>query len=809
LGLPFRGNACAKLAVQDLGSPPRKTPPKVIFVCITISYTYLWLSTGQSKCSSCAYNAPYSVWLKGAAFQAFSTTADQLAWQKQSLSASQPTTQSTPDRICHNPFPSLYDNQYCENPTTLSPNLKNPRMKRLLLACLGLLFFPLAHAQTYMGLGGPIDNSGQISTFSQSVSGLSPSTLDATHGLLSVCVDIAHTWDSDLVLRLRAPDGTTILLSNQNGGSGQNYANTCFADSAVASIAGGSPPFTGTFAPQGLLGTANNSQDGNGIWQLEIEDVFPFGDSGLVISWALTFGANPPAPFSFDSSFLPIIVINTNGQGIADDPKIIADMGIIYNGPSLPNHLSDPYNDYNGKIGIELRGRSSQGFDKKSYGFETWDGLAVDIDASLLGMPAESDWVLHGPYPDKSLMRNALMMELARQAGQYASRTKHVELMLNGSYEGVYVLMEKIKRDTGRVHIAKLDTSDVAGDDLTGGYIFQINKDASTGWYSNYDAQTSPGSKMQFSHVYPKHADIRPVQASYLAAYVDSFEAALKSPLWSYPAGVRYDHYIDMHSFAVQHLLFELAKNVDAYRLSTYFFKDKDSKGGKLTAGPMWDFDLAMRNANYCNAEYVSGWMYDEHCDNENPFWYQRLRQDSAFANELRCTWQALRTTTFSDANIFAVIDSMETLLTDPADRNFQRWQVLGTYLWPNPSPIPTTYTGEVTTLRTWFQARGAWIDSQLAGTCLVGLQDASAGMQTVLLSPNPSKGMFRLQVQGFQLAEMHYQIQNMLGQVLRSGTMPDGNAALEFDLSALPAGIYHVSVRQGETLRVQKLVLE
>jgi hypothetical protein len=369
--------------------------------------------------------------------------------------------------------------------------------------------------------------------------------------------------------------------------------------------------------------------------------------------------------------------------------------------------------------------------------------------------------------------------------------------------------MEKIKRDTGRVDIAKLDTADIAGDDLTGGYIFQINNDASNGWLSNYDVQTQPGYKLQFSHVYPKHADILPVQASYLAAYVDSFETALQSPQWSYPAGVRYDHYIDMHSFVVQHLLFELAKNVDGYRLSTYFFKDKDSKGGKLTAGPTWDFDLALRNADYCNAENVAGWMYDEHCDNHNPFWYHRLRQDSAFANELRCTWQALRATTFSDANLLAVIDSMETLLTEPADRNFQRWQILGLYVWPNPSPIPATYAGEVAALTTWLQARAAWIDGQLGGTCFIGLHAASAGMQAILLSPNPTKGIVRLQVQGFQLAEVDYQIQNMLGQVMRSGAMPDGNAALELDLSALPAGIYHVSVRQGDALQVQKLVLE
>src|SRR5688572_1076543 len=150
---------------------------------------------------------------------------------------------------------------------------------------------------------------------------------------------------------------------------------------------------------------------------------------------------------SFTSSNLPIVVINTNGQTIVDDPKIVADMGIIHNAPGVRNHITDPFNNYNGKIGIEIRGSSSQMFPKKQYGIELADVNGDGVEASLLDLPAEEDWILFAPYNDKSLMRDVLAYKLGRDQGRYAPRTKYCELVLNGEYMGIYVLIEKIKRD--------------------------------------------------------------------------------------------------------------------------------------------------------------------------------------------------------------------------------------------------------------------------------------------------------------------------------------------------------------------------
>ena len=150
---------------------------------------------------------------------------------------------------------------------------------------------------------------------------------------------------------------------------------------------------------------------------------------------------------NFNDSNLPIIEINTNGQTIQNSTKITADMGIIYNGERQRNYMTDPYNNYDGKIGIEIRGSSSTQFPKKQYALETRDAMGNNLNVSLLGLPAENDWILYAVYNDKSLLRDVLAFKLSNAMGRYASRSRFCELVLNGDYRGVYVLLEKIKRD--------------------------------------------------------------------------------------------------------------------------------------------------------------------------------------------------------------------------------------------------------------------------------------------------------------------------------------------------------------------------
>ncbi len=180
----------------------------------------------------------------------------------------------------------------------------------------------------------------------------------------------------------------------------------------------------------------------------------------------------------FTSSNLPIIIINTNGLSIPyDNPRIVAEMGIIYNGQGERNNISDSLNNYSGKISIEIRGASSSGWSKKSYGIETQNDDGSNNNVSLLGMPEENDWILYASYYDRSFLRNVLTFKLANDMGWYASRTRYCELVLNGEYQGIYVLMEKIKRDKNRVDISKLNPDEISGDDVTGGYIIKVDKE--------------------------------------------------------------------------------------------------------------------------------------------------------------------------------------------------------------------------------------------------------------------------------------------------------------------------------------------
>ena len=162
-------------------------------------------------------------------------------------------------------------------------------------------------------------------------------------------------------------------------------------------------------------------------------------------------GLEPPVGLSsdvvFESSNLPIIKIKTNGLDIPYDPRIIAEMGVINNGPDMRNNVDNPATDFAGRISIEIRGAISRKFPKKSYALETQDADGDNANVSLLGMPAENDWILHAPYSDKTLMRNVLAYHLAWQTGHYASRTRYCELLVNDEYMGIYVLMEKIKID--------------------------------------------------------------------------------------------------------------------------------------------------------------------------------------------------------------------------------------------------------------------------------------------------------------------------------------------------------------------------
>lgn len=514
------------------------------------------------------------------------------------------------------------------------------------------------------------------------------------------------------------------------------------------------------------------------------------------------------------SSNLPLVVINTNGQFISDEPKIIADMGIIDNGPGVRNLLTDPFNNYSGKIGIEIRGSSSQMFPKKQYGIELRDAAGNGISAPLLGLPPEEDWVLFAPYNDKSLMRDVLAYKLGRDLGRYAPRTRYCEVVINNQYQGIYVLIEKIKRDNNRVDISKLEPTENTGDDVTGGYIIKLDKTTGSsngGWVSLYTPPGRSGSQMiNFLYDYPKVDEITAQQKTYIQQFMANFEGTLAGTLFNDPVQ-GYTRYIDVDSFIDFLIINEVSKNVDGYRLSTYLHKDKDSEGGKLKMGPIWDFNLGFGNANYCTQGNPEGWVtgFNSVCPQDSwliPFWWNRLYQDKEYRNRLAARWGELRAGVYSTQKIHAYIDSVFMVLnSESASRNFQRWPVLGQYVWPN-YYIGSTFQDEVNWLKTWVTNRMQWLDSNMPS--LVTSIENSSGSFSVY--PNPFIRELQLEYTLTTGGPFSILVTDPTGRTISTYTETRAEAGTyhyELETSTLPAGVYFYQARFGLEIHSGKLV--
>lgn len=442
-------------------------------------------------------------------------------------------------------------------------------------------------------------------------------------------------------------------------------------------------------------------------------------------------------------SNLPIVIINTQGVAIPDDPKITARMGIIDNGPGNINNISDSCNGYNGLIGIEIRGQSTQMFPKESYGFETRDSLGENLDVSLLGFPEENDWILYAPYTDKSLMRNVITFEMGHRLGDYCTRTAYCEVVINNDYKGIYVLMEKVKKDKHRVDVATLNPDEITGDDVSGGYILSVDKKpyyfsyGRDGWLSSPNPSYPNAMDITFQYYYPEPDEIVDPQRQFIKDWVTEAEEVLISSTYG-DAVDGYLKYFDAPSFVDYMLLCEISKEVDKYRYSTFFYKQKDSDGGKLFAGPAWDFNLGYGNVDYWppGVDYT-GWIYSlvNPWDYSIMYWWKRMMEDPYFRNLTKTRWAELRQDKLSTQNLLAVIDSIKDLTADARTRNFDRWPVLGQYIWPNYNWQNNDYDDEVNYFRNFLVNRLNWIDQNMPGNILRPFAGISAESNQIRLT--------------------------------------------------------------------------
>ncbi|AXJ01859.1 Por secretion system C-terminal sorting domain-containing protein [Cyclonatronum proteinivorum] len=423
-----------------------------------------------------------------------------------------------------------------------------------------------------------------------------------------------------------------------------------------------------------------------------------------------------PAVEAFSSN-LPVMVMHEHGTEVTPGDRSPVSYLMLEPGSDGRARFSSPPAIQSRGV-ANIRGNSSQMFPKKMFGFHLYDDFDRSRNEALFGMPADHNWILYAPYSDKSLMRNVISYHLGAELHGYAPRTRFVELFLNpgngalndGHYHGVYVLTERIKWGEGRVDIPVpgRDNSDPGA--LTGGYIFK--KDRLNEGDSGFTTQRGT----MFAFVRPQERDMTPARTDYLRNYLSSFESALYGNDFTDPA-TGYRAWIDTETFIDHFILTELLKEIDGYRLSTYFTKNRHEK---LRMGPLWDFNLSLGNANYLTGENPEGWYYTEPSNGNHCYigcgvrdWYVRMLEDPAFDAQLRQRWQMHRQNQLSEDYLNELISSLQDELQEAQARNFIRWPILGQYVWPNYF-VAETWEEELEWMRDWLMTRLAWIDEQL-----------------------------------------------------------------------------------------------
>lgn len=494
------------------------------------------------------------------------------------------------------------------------------------------------------------------------------------------------------------------------------------------------------------------------------------------------------------SSNIPLVILNSFGTNISHEQKIEGAMQVADGGRERTKLAMAA--DFSGRCLLNLRGRASLRYPKNSFTVKLIDGEGEAAPASVFKMPADADWVLYAPYPDKTLIRDVIAYEMHTAMGHWAPRTKLVEVFVNRTgtklsrrdYAGVYVFVERIKRGKQRVDIARLRPDDNSEPRLTGGYIFKKDHIDQAGFpmggegggmpYQSTRAgyPTGPGGfpadpqgfqpaatvtrssssssssrrvsrivtnhfgfeftmspeaaggtafrdeyevsikeeesfkttrTNEFYFVEPEPDEITAVQKAWLKNHLNQLEAALYGDDFRDPAkGWR--AFIDGDSFIDYHLITETTKNVDGFRFSVFFSKDR---GGKVKADPIWDWNLSLGNANGKQGWIPEYWLWPQ-LDNKEYSWYRRLFEDPDFGQRYVDRWAQLRTNVFATAGILARIDELAALLDEAQKRNFEKWPIMGRPINPNYF-VGASYDQEIGFLKKFIETRLDWIEKQ------------------------------------------------------------------------------------------------
>ena len=308
--------------------------------------------------------------------------------------------------------------------------------------------------------------------------------------------------------------------------------------------------------------------------------------------------------------------------------------------------------------GLKLRGASSYNFDKNQYRMKFYrDEAGKAMDYGLLGMGADSEWVLNGPYLDHSLLRNYLMYTLSREIMDWAPDCRFLELFVDGRYQGVYLATEPVTVGPNRLALSEYGL-------LSGATPYLVARDRKGTQIHAIDTYGTvhglAGNEIGIR--YPSRYDLTEEQKVWIQEDVSRFEQALYSDYFDDPAR-GYERFIDVDSFADYLILNEFSMNYDAFNLSTYVYKELN---GKMKLA-VWDFNNTFNNYQFFTMET------DEFSNAEN-YWVERMLQDRNFVDRVVERYWELRENELSDAHIKQLLYAGRDYLGPAIDRNFQRW---------------------------------------------------------------------------------------------------------------------------------------
>ncbi|MEM7392431.1 MAG: CotH kinase family protein, partial [Verrucomicrobiota bacterium] len=407
------------------------------------------------------------------------------------------------------------------------------------------------------------------------------------------------------------------------------------------------------------------------------------------------------------SSDIPVIIVENFGAGAVpnkDSARQPAVWMIFEPDGAADRTVLDRMPEVVSRAGIKRRGSSTQNIPKTQFSLDSWADDSDDKrDVRPLGLASEADWTFYSPYSfDRAFIRNSFLNDLADDTDHIAMDWRFCEVFINTGggaldyatdYFGVYMLSEKIERSGSRVDVMDMDPSDNTPPDVTGGWVWK-------------DDRTGPGETgfaaggLNFAYTSPQEDDVTPAQTAYIQQYINDFDTALDGPNFRDPV-LGYRPYINVNNWVENWWLNVLPMNVDAFRLSAYYYKERN---GVMKLGPVWDFDRTMGSYDGRD-DNPEEWFGCGSTDFFNYGFFQRLFQDIDWEQAVIDKWYDLRQASFRDSNICDIIDDHSSIVEEASARHFARW--------PAVSPAGGAYSNEVNNMKNWLTTRAAWIDGQ------------------------------------------------------------------------------------------------